>query len=264
VTAHDGFTLRDLVSYNERHNEANGEDNQDGEGHNRSWNCGVEGPSDDPSVNELRARQQRNFLVTLLLSQGVPMLLAGDECSRSQGGNNNAYCQDNETSWFDWDNCDEQLLEFTHQLTELRSRHPVFRRRGWFQGRPIHGAEVADLAWFRPDGSEMTDDDWNVNFAKSLGLFVNGDEIPHLSPRGERVHDASFYLLFNAHHEPIDFVLPGEQWGKRWAKIVDTSLPTVDTGADVEPFGAGDAIPVIGRSVVVLTREDPAPPHRRS
>ena len=183
VTAHDGFTLRDLVSYDQKHNEANGEDGNDGESHNRSWNCGVEGPTDDPAVNELRARQQRNFLVTLLLSQGVPMLLAGDECSRTQAGNNNAYCQDNEVSWFDWDDCDEQLHAFTHRLTTMRREHPVFRRRGWFQDRPIHGAEVGDIAWFQPDGNEMTDDDWNVSFAKSLGLFLNGDELPHVGPR---------------------------------------------------------------------------------
>ena len=264
MTAHDGFTLRDLVSYNDKHNEANGEDNRDGESHNRSWNCGVEGPTDDPGINEVRARQQRNFLVTLLLSQGVPMLLAGDECSRTQGGNNNAYCQDNEISWFDWDRCDEQLGDFTRRLTEMRHRHPVFRRRGWFQGRPIFGAGAADLAWFQPDGSEMTDDDWNVSFAKSLGLFLNGDEIPHLDPRGEPVRDTSFYLLFNAHHEPIDFVLPGERWGKRWTKVIDTALPDLAADAEAEPFASEQPVPVIGRSVVVLACEDPAPPGRRA
>jgi isoamylase len=263
VTAHDGFTLRDLVSYDQKHNEANGEDGQDGESHNRSWNCGEEGPTDDPAVNELRARQQRNFLVTLLLSQGVPMLLAGDECSRTQGGNNNAYCQDNEVSWFSWDECDAQLRAFTQRLTTMRREHPVFRRRGWFQGRPIHGAAVGDAAWFQPDGNEMTEDDWNVSFAKSLGLFLNGDELPHTGPRGESIHDASFFLLFNAHHEPIDFVLPGERWGKQWARVVDTAAPAAALGEESTVVGASERVPVAGRSVVVLERSDPAPPARR-
>jgi len=262
VTAHDGFTLRDLVSYNEKHNEANGEDNRDGESHNRSWNCGVEGPTDDPGVNELRARQQRNFLVTLLLSQGVPMLLAGDECGRTQHGNNNAYCQDDELSWFDWEDCDEQLVAFVRRLTAMRRDHPVFRRRGWFQGRPIHGAGVGDLAWFQPDGSEMSDEDWNVAFAKSLGLFLNGDEIPHMGPRGERVSDASFYLLFNAHDEPIEFVLPDERWGKAWTTVLDSARP--DLEPDDVALGAAQAVPVGGRSVVVLERHDPAAPAGRT
>jgi glycogen operon protein len=261
VTAHDGFTLRDLVSYDQKHNDANGEDNEDGESHNRSWNCGVEGPTDDPTVNELRARQQRNFLVTLLLSQGVPMLLAGDECGRTQRGNNNAYCQDNELSWFDWDGRDEQLDAFTHRLTAMRRDHPVFRRRGWFLGRPIHGVEVGDVAWFQPDGNEMTDDDWHVSFAKSLGQFLNGDELPRMGPRGEPIQDSSFYLLFNAHHEPIDFVLPEERWGKQWSCVIDTAAPDAD--ADPALVAAGEAVPVAGRSVVVLERRDPAPLSRR-
>jgi isoamylase len=176
VTAHDGFTLNDLVSYNEKHNEANGEENRDGETHNRSWNCGSEGPTGHPEINFLRRRQQRNFLATLLLSQGVPMLLAGDEIGRTQEGNNNAYCQDNELSWIDWSAADGDLLAFARRLIALRRRHPVFRRRHWFLGRPIYG-DLEDVAWFRPDGLEMSEDDWNAGFAKSLGVFLNGKAI---------------------------------------------------------------------------------------
>jgi glycogen operon protein len=172
------------------------------------------------------------------------------------------YCQDNELSWFDWEGCDEQLSAFAHRLTAMRRDHPVFRRRGWFQGRPIHGAEVGDVAWFQPDGNEMTDDDWNVSFAKSLGLFLNGSELPHVGSRGEPIHDASFFLLFNAHHEPIDFVLPEERWGKQWSPVVDTAAPEPD--AEVAPVAAGERVRVAGRSVVVLVRQDPAPPARRS
>ena len=200
VTAHDGFTLRDLVSYNEKHNEANGEENRDGEPHNRSWNCGAEGRSDDPAVNELRARQTRNFLATLLLSQGVPMLVAGDELGRTQHGNNNAYCQDNELSWVDWENADLELLEFVRKLIALHHEHPDFRRRGWFQGRPLRGANVADIAWFTPDGEEMADQHWQEGFAKSLLLFLNGRAIHSRTRRGEAIVDDSFALLFNAHH----------------------------------------------------------------
>ncbi len=254
VTAHDGFTLRDLVSYNEKHNEANGEDNRDGESHNRSWNCGVEGPTDDPEVNALRARQQRNFLVTLLLSQGVPMLLSGDECGRTQHGNNNVYCQDNETSWFAWEDCDDSLADFVRRLTKLRQEHPVFRRRGWFQGRPIHGAEVGDIAWFQPDGAEMGDEDWQVSFAKSLGLFLNGTNLPYAGPRGEPVHDSSFYLVFNAHHEPITFVLPGDRWGKEWRPVLDTAEVARGAADTEERFLAEQPIEIAGRAVVVLER----------
>ena len=177
VTAHDGFTLRDLVSYNEKHNEANGENNNDGESHNRSWNCGAEGPTDDPGVNALRARQQRNILTTLFLSQGIPMLLGGDEIGRTQRGNNNAYCQDNEISWFDWEHVDEELLEFTRRLIHLQAGHPAFRRRRWFKGRPVRGAGVGDIAWFRPDGEEMVDEDWQQTHTKSFAVFLNGDAL---------------------------------------------------------------------------------------
>ena len=250
VTAHDGFTLADLVSYNEKHNEANGEDNQDGESHNRSWNCGAEGPTDDDAVLDLRARQVRNFLATLLLSQGVPMMLGGDEMGRTQHGNNNAYCQDNETSWFDWDHQDGALVAFTQRLIALRKTHPVFRRRHFFQGQPLHGADVSDIAWFKADGSEMTDDDWREGFAKTLGVFLNGDAIPDLDARGERVTDDSFLVLFNAHHEPAGFALPADRFGERWVKIVDTA-DAFDEGATVK---AGDTLSVESRSLVLLRR----------
>jgi isoamylase len=252
VTAHDGFTLRDLVSYNEKHNEANGEENQDGESHNRSWNCGVEGPADDPAVQALRARQVRNFLTTLLLSQGVPMLLGGDEIGRSQGGNNNAYCQDNEISWFDWERADETLLEFTRRLIAFRTAHPVFRRRRWFQGRPIRGTRLDDIGWFTPEGVEMSDEAWQDGFAKSLGIFLNGRGIPSRSLRGERIVDDSFYVIFNAHHEPLPFRLPDVEWGRGWVKVLATSEPLPEEGSDVRE--AGEDIEVVGPSVMVLRR----------
>jgi glycogen operon protein len=249
VTAHDGFTLQDLVSYNEKHNEANGEDNADGESHNRSWNCGVEGPTDDEAVVALRARQQRNFLTTLLLSQGVPMLLGGDELGRTQQGNNNAYCQDGEISWFDWDDVDEGLLGFARRLIALRREHPVFRRRRWFQGRPIRG--TVDLAWFKVDGTEMDDADWTVDFAQSLGLFLNGDAIPHRDPRGQPVVDDSFMLLFNAHAEPLEWTVPSGCGGP-WHHV----LATADDQLDPElELAAGDTVKVPGRSVLVLCRD---------
>jgi len=247
VTAHDGFTLADLVAYNEKHNEANGEDNRDGESHNRSWNCGAEGPSDDPEVNALRARQQRNFLATLLLSQGVPMLLGGDEIGRTQRGNNNGYCQDNEISWFDWGAVDQGLLDFTREAIRLRREHPVFRRRRWFQGRPIRGKGVLDIAWFRPDGEEMSDEDWEAGHAKSLAVFLYGRELGS-DRRGERIEDASFYLLFNAHHEPLVFRLPPDNWGKHWLPVLRTAAQ--DAGG--EALAAGAELEVQARSLVVL------------
>jgi glycogen operon protein len=251
VTAHDGFTLRDLVSYNDKHNEANGEDNRDGEGHNRSWNCGAEGPTDDAGITALRARQQRNFLTTLLLSQGVPMLLAGDELGRTQRGNNNAYCQDSEVSWVDWGQVDLDLLEFARRVVELRRKHPVFRRRRWFQGRPLHGSGIADIGWFRPDGSEMSEEDWTAGFVKSLALFLNGEGIPSLGPRGERIVDESFCLLLNAHHEPMDFVLPDHAWGSQWALVLDTARPPAGDGG---VRAAGQPVAVEARAIVVLQR----------
>jgi glycogen operon protein len=224
VTAHDGFTLRDLVSYNEKHNEANGEGNRDGHDHNISWNCGAEGETSDPEVNAMRARQQRNFLATLLLSQGVPMLVAGDETGRTQGGNNNAWCQDNELSWVDW-NLDEQqrdLLEFTRQLIRIFHQHPVLRRRKFFHGRQIRGAEIKDISWFRPDGREMNEDDWRNEQARSLAVRLSGDAIDELDERGRRVTDDTLLLLLNAHHRAVSFVLPAHRQGVNWEQMLDT------------------------------------------
>jgi glycogen operon protein len=220
VTAHDGFTLRDQVSYNEKHNEANGEDNADGESYNRSWNCGAEGDSDDPDVLACRAMQQRNLLGTLFLSQGVPMLLGGDELGRTQRGNNNAYCQDNEISWFDWEQIDQPLLDFTRWVIAFRRDHPMFRRRRWFQGRPIRGA--IDIGWFKPDGKAMTDKDWEAWHARSLGVFLNGKAIASRDERGRPIIDDSFLLLFNAHYEPVDWVIP-RGYGRAWTMILDTA-----------------------------------------
>ncbi len=249
ITAHDGFTLNDLVSYNEKHNEANGENNQDGESHNRSWNCGAEGETDDPEILKLRARQKRNLLTTLFLSQGVPMLLAGDEISRTQKGNNNAYCQDNEISWINWDKADKSLLAFTQKLINLRLSHPVFCRRRWFQGQPIKGSKVEDIAWFSPDGVEMSDEHWNVGYAKSLGIYLNGLGIHWTDPKGQRITDDSFYVIFNAHHEPLEFTLPASKYGKQWTKIIDTSVEDV---GDKESYNAGETFNVEGRSVVLF------------
>ncbi len=274
VTAHDGFTLADLVSYNDKHNEANGEDNNDGESHNRSWNCGAEGETDDPEVRALRRRQQRNFLSTLFLSQGVPMLLGGDEMGRTQGGNNNAYCQDNEISWLDCklleDNAD--LVALTGRLAEFRRNHPVFHRRRWFQGRPIHGSDVTDIGWFSPDGSEMTEEDWDSGFAKSIGVFLNGEAIPDPDPRGEKITDDSFLVLFNAHYENLPFTIPDRDWGDRWVVVLDTEglpLRSENSAAanpttiswepgfgEGEPVKKGDRIDVAARSLVVLRRVD--------
>ena len=258
VTAHDGFTLRDLVSYNEKHNEANEEGNNDGESNNQSWNCGVEGPTDDPEVNALRARQQRNFLATTLLSQGVPMISHGDELGRTQGGNNNGFCQDNEITWVHWDKADTELLEFTRSVSALRAAHPVFRRRRFFTGLPVRRKSAdgqLDISWFRPDGSEMTDDDWGSGFGKSVAVYLNGLGIPDLDARGQRVTDDSFFLCFNAHHEPIEFTLPPGEFGRAWVPVVDTSGETVDSATNQEgeePISAGDAVRVAARATVVL------------
>ena len=254
ITAHDGFTLNDLISYNEKHNEANKEGNQDGESHNRSWNCGVEGPTEDPEVLQLREKQRRNLLATLMLSQGVPMLLGGDEMGRTQWGNNNAYCQDSEISWFDWDlaqgNAD--LLKFTSELIYFRRQHPVFHRRKWFQGRAIRGLGVSDIGWFNPDGGEMTQEQWDVGYAKSLGVFLNGQGITAVGPRGERIIDDDFLLLFNAHYETIEFSIPSGLQDKKWAVIIDTKEPRFLNGENV--FMGNQAVPVSPRSLVVLSR----------
>jgi isoamylase len=252
VIAHDGFTLRDLVSYNEKHNEANGEDNNDGESHNRSWNCGAEGPTEDPEVNELRSRQQRNFIATLLLSQGVPMICHGDELGRSQGGNNNGFCQDNEITWIDWSKADADLLEFTCQVSELRANHPVFRRRRFFSGKPVGRrgeAGLPDIAWFTPDGDEMTGDDWGAGFAKSVAVFLNGHGIPDRDARGQLVTDDSFLLCFNAHHEPLEFTTPPAEFGGHWRTVVSTAADTAKPAVEVS---AGATFTVDARATVVL------------
>jgi len=224
VTAHDGFTLNDLVSYNGKHNDANGEHNQDGTDDNLSWNCGAEGETRNPAILELRERQKRNFLATLLLSQGVPMILAGDECGRTQRGNNNGYCQDNEISWMDWelDPRRESLLEFTRSLIELYHEHPVLRRRHFFQGRQIRGSEVKDLIWFRPDGQEMNGADWDNGESRCFGLSLAGDGIYETDPRGNRIVDDTLLILLNAHHEPVSFVLPELKQTTQWQLLLDT------------------------------------------
>jgi isoamylase len=250
VTAHDGFTLRDLVSYNEKHNEANGEDNNDGDSHNRSWNGGAEGDTDDPAINALRRRQQRNLLTTLLLSQGIPMLLGGDEIGRTQRGNNNAYCQDNPTSWFDWEHVDRDLLAFTSRLIHLQAAHPVFRRRGWFKGRPVRGTGVGDIAWFRPDGMEMSEQDWQEEHARSFAVFLNGDALREVDETGQSIGDDSFMLLFNAHHEPLPFTLPPAAFGTNWRTIIDTEEPETSRPT----YDAAEPVEVGGRAIVVLSR----------
>nr|WP_320014257.1 glycogen debranching protein GlgX [uncultured Desulfobacter sp.] len=252
ITAHDGFTLHDLVSYNEKHNMANGEENLDGENSNRSWNCGEEGETDQPKILELRNLQKRNFLATLLLSQGVPMLSGGDEIGRSQQGNNNAYCQDNELSWYNWENKNDALLDFCKKLIQYRRDHPVFRRRGWFHGRSIHGSEVDDIRWFTMAGEQMDEEDWGLGFTKSLGVFLNGATIPNPNPRGEPVIDDNFYLIFNALHKPLQFVLPGPDYGVYWVKDLDTQTGWLE---EQKLLKAGDTIRVAARSLVVLRHE---------
>jgi len=255
VVAHDGFTLRDLVSYNEKHNEANGERGKDGESHNRSWNCGAEGESDDPAVNALRLRQQRNFLTTLLLSQGVPMIAHGDELGRTQHGNNNGYCQDSEITWVNWklDEDQEDLLAFTSELIALRKSHPVFRRRRFFAGDAAHGgkSDLGDIAWFAPEGSEMSELDWRNGDARSVMVFLNGEAIPEPDVLGRRITDDHFLMLFNAHSAPIDFTVPPELYGETWRVRLDTW--TGGTGDPDEPWAAGSTHAVRGRSVVVLS-----------
>jgi glycogen operon protein len=256
ITAHDGFTMHDLVSYNDKHNEANGEDNRDGESHNRSWNCGVEGPTDDLDIIALREQQKRNFFTTLLLSQGVPMIVAGDERGRTQGGNNNAYCQDNEISWIDWGDRPEDsfLTEFVATLSELRREHPVFRRRRFFIGRPLRGSGgLDDLVWLQPDGQQMTDEDWEAGFAKTVGVFLNGQGIPDPDSRGQRVTDDSFLLFFNAHFETVDFTIPAQEYGESWTVEVDTQAPLAGT-AQERSFKPGETVAIEARSIIVLRR----------
>jgi isoamylase len=259
VTAHDGFTMRDLVSYNEKHNDANGEDGNDGESHNRSWNCGVEGDTDDEGVNALRARQHRNFLATLLLSQGVPMILHGDELGRSQGGNNNVYCQDNETSWVRWGLApwQEELLAFTRRVVALRQEHPVFRRRRFFAGEPPQDGEPADIAWFTPSGTTMSHEDWHNHHSRSMLVFLNGEAIPEPNQRGERVVGDSFLVAFNGHYEPMTFTLPDEVYGEGWLVALDTADDTAGSVSifdDATTLTPGLEFQVADRSVVVLRR----------
>ena len=260
VTAHDGFTLRDRVSYNDKRNDANGEDGRDGESHNRSWNCGEEGPTDDPEVSALRLRQQRNFLTTLLLSQGVPMIAHGDEIGRTQQGNNNVYCQDNELAWVDWDLGDDQreLYAFTAALTALRRDHAVFRRRRFFAGSADHGGEsdLGDIAWFQPSGELMGESTWSNGEAKTVMVFLNGQAIPTPDSRGRRVLDDDFLVIFNAHHEEDTFTLPGAEWGEHWLAEIDTGAVVVDQGR----HEAGSELKVQPRSVIVLRSPRETPP----
>ncbi|HEY5682176.1 MAG TPA: glycogen debranching protein GlgX [Sulfuricaulis sp.] len=263
ITAHDGFTLHDLVSYNDKHNEANGENNRDGHDHNLSWNCGVEGPTDDPAIKALRAQQKRNFLATLFFSQGVPMLLAGDEMGRTQGGNNNAYCQDNELNWINWDlkPDDRQLVEFTRHIIQILQRHPVFRRRSFFQGRQIRGSEIKDIVWLKPDGSEMTDEEWQQSFARCLGLFLAGAGLNEYDDRGQAITDANFLILINAHHDEIGFVLPAYHPGKLWKMELDTSH---EAGLMCDgTFEGMYTYPLQGRSFVLMREMDPGTSDRK-
>ena len=258
ITAHDGFTLRDLVSYNQKHNEANGEENRDGTSDNESWNCGVEGPTGESEINLLRARQQRNFLTTLLLSQGVPMLLAGDEFGQTQQGNNNAYCQDSPVAWLDWNLSDEQraLLAFTRDLVRLRKLQPVFRRCGFFQGRAIHGSEIKDLYWIKSDGSEMSEADWHSGHVRSIGMVLPGDQITETDEEGERIVGDSFAILLNAHHEPAPFRLGARRRELRWRCVFDTAVLI----AKRRIFAHMSIFPLQARSAAVLRAELPQTP----
>ncbi len=259
VTAHDGFTLTDLVSYEIKHNQANGEEGRDGTDDNRSWNGGVEGPTDDPDVVALRDRQRRNFMVTLLLSQGVPMLLAGDEMGRTQRGNNNAYCLDDETSWVDWQTKDDEMLAYTRALIALRARHPVFRRGRHFAGGQVVGDEAPDVAWFTPAGAPMTDEDWHQGFARSLTVFLNGEGITDRGPRGERIVDDSFFVMFNADRSPARFTLPTGPWAPAWEVLFDTTDPVPPDEHDYSglTFTPGGHLHLGGRSVAVLREGRP-------
>jgi glycogen operon protein len=253
ITAHDGFTMHDLVAYDEKHNEANLEDNQDGTDDNRSWNHGVEGETDDPEINALRVRQQRNFLTTLLLSQGTPMLLGGDEIGRTQHGNNNAWCQDNEISWFDWTESPEktQLRTFTRRLIRLRQKHQVFRRNTFLRGKEVRGSGLPDVWWFRADGLKMTRRDWQGG-EHVLAMFLNGREIVTPGPRGEDVEDDSFVLLFNAELEDRVFTLPRRRFGAQWALELSTADPEAEPGS--AHYGARTEVATVARSIVVLKR----------
>ncbi|MGZ8444142.1 MAG: glycogen debranching protein GlgX [Candidatus Binatia bacterium] len=250
ITCHDGFNLQDLVGYNEKHNEANGENNQDGANDNNSWNCGVEGPTDDPAVNALRWQQKRNLIATLLLSQGVPMLLAGDELSHTQQGNNNTYCQDNELTWLGWELTDEQqdFLAFVKQMISIRRSQPVFQRRKFFQGRPIFGADESDITWFEPSGKPMGEEAWSAGFNQCFGVRMPGDLIGEVDDRGQEIKGDSILILMNAFHEPIPFKIAARVKGQRWQRLIDTALP----GAARNWYASGKAYDLKGRSMVVF------------
>lgn len=256
ITAHDGFTLHDLVSYNQKHNEANGEDNRDGTDNNNSWNCGVEGPTEKVEINILRARQKRNLLATLFFSQGVPMLVAGDEMGRTQNGNNNAYCQDNETSWVNWNlsSADKDFLAFTQRLISIRREHPVFRRRHFLQGHAIHGLSTKDIHWFKPDGNEMSDEEWEHDFARCLGVYLSGEAIKECDQRGNPIHDDNFLILLNSHHEVIDFQLPEISLGCKWLSILDSHF---GNGLEADgDFLGGTNYSLKGRTIALLIQQD--------
>jgi glycogen operon protein len=251
ITAHDGFTLHDLVSYNHKHNEANLDDNNDGEDHNKSWNCGVEGETDNEEIINLRLQQKRNFLATLFLSQGIPMLVSGDEMGKTQQGNNNTYCQDNELSWLDWANADQLLLNFTQELIQLRQNHPSLRRRKWFIGKEVGEDGINDIAWFTPDGNPMKGHNWEKDFARSIGIYFHGEGIQSKGPMGEDILDNHFFIIFNAHYEALDYKLPKEEYGKSWKKVLDTATGEIAK----DGFGlltASEGLEVAGRSVTVL------------
>jgi glycogen operon protein len=258
ITAHDGFTMQDLVSYNGKHNEANGEDNRDGHDNNRSWNHGTEGPTQDAGINALRAQQKRNMMATLLLSQGVPMILAGDELGQTQNGNNNAYCQDNEVSWLDWDLTSEErdFLEFVAQMVAFRRRHPVFSRRRFLQGRELTDG-IREVAWLRPDGGEMTDTEWHTTYNRCLGVYMAGTVIERVDKRGRPVRDNNFLTLFNAHHERIDFLLPEFHAGGGWQVVLDTA--NAKHPFEQRPYEPGAMYPLEGRSMVLLIATAPHP-----
>jgi glycogen operon protein len=257
VTAHDGFTLHDLVTYNQKRNEPNGEENRDGANDNYSWNMGVEGETDDPLINELRDRQKRNFLGTLLLSQGVPMLRGGDELDQTQHGNNNAYCQDNEITWLDWDLDDRKisLLEFARKLVKLRLEHPNLHRRKFYQDRSIRGSDIKDIVWLRPDGEEMTDDEWTSGWVRCLGVMLNGQTLDHVDEKGDPVRDDTFVLMLNCHHEPIKFYLPPAPNGDSWEVVVDTNAPGLD--ALERKVKGGEPLELVRQSLILVCESRP-------
>ena len=258
ITAHDGFTLHDLVSYNDKHNEANGEENRDGTDNNNSWNCGAEGETDDAQINALRARQKRNLLASLFFSQGVPMLVAGDEFGRTQGGSNNAYCQDNDISWLSWKRADvdEDFFAFVRRVIALRRKHPVFHRRNFFQGRAIRGSTIKDIQWINPQGAEMSDEEWDHEYARCLGVFLSGAEMDERDNRGRQIKDENFLLLFNSHHEPVPFLLPEIAPDCEWQSLLDTHI---DDGLKPDgSFKGGDTYPLEARSLALLMQRKSA------